>query len=211
MMAASLLIGVFVGVMDLVPSEVTQFVAGVDSRSETTQALAFLQADGLLDFLDEGLSMSDQSAAPERARRTPRWLLAILVASLLLNGLIVGAVAARRWAFGPHMPWPGSSVNAHLVGFAVTLPGERRREIWRSTETLRAEMRPIRKVMQEARDDVRAVLVADPFDPQRFEAAQKRLFDAEQTTRLATLKLIQSIAVAVDAAGARRLCRVGAQ
>ncbi|MEO8651206.1 MAG: hypothetical protein ABI391_02820 [Hyphomicrobiaceae bacterium] len=54
MMAASLLIGVFVGVMDLVPSEVTQFVAGVDSRSETTQALAFLQADGLLDFLDEG-------------------------------------------------------------------------------------------------------------------------------------------------------------
>ena len=88
----------------------------------------------------------------------------------------------------------GSSVNAHLVGFAVTLPGERRREIWRSTEALRAEMRPIRKVMQDARDDVRAVLVADPFDPQRFEAAQKRLFDAEHTTRLATLKLIQSIA-----------------
>ncbi|MEO8651205.1 MAG: periplasmic heavy metal sensor [Hyphomicrobiaceae bacterium] len=139
--------------------------------------------------------MSDQSAAPERARRTPRWLLAILVASLLLNGLIVGGVAARRWAFGPHMPWPGSSVNAHLVGFAVTLPGERRRVIWQSTEALRAEMRPVRKVMQQARDDVRAVLVADPFDPQRFEAAQKRLFDAEQETRRATLKLIQSIAV----------------
>jgi len=52
MMAASLLIGVFVGVMDLMP-EVTQFVAG-DSRSETTQALAFLQGDGILEFLDEG-------------------------------------------------------------------------------------------------------------------------------------------------------------
>ena len=139
--------------------------------------------------------MSVVSAAPGQTRRTPRWLLAVLVASLLLNGLIAGAVAARHWAFDATTAWPGSSVNAHLVGFAVTLPGERRREIWRSTEALRADMRPIRKVMQDARDDVRAVLVANPFDPQRFEAAQKRLFDAEQTTRLATLKLIQSIAV----------------
>ena len=54
MMAASLLIGVFVGVMDLVPTELSQFVAGADSRSETTQAMAFLQVDGLLDFLEEG-------------------------------------------------------------------------------------------------------------------------------------------------------------
>ena len=102
--------------------------------------------------------MSDASAGPGRARRTPRWLLAILVISLLLNGLIVGAVASRWWAFTSATTWPGSSVNAHLVGFAVTLPGERRREIWRSTEAVRAEMRPIRKAMQEARDDVRAVL-----------------------------------------------------
>ena len=138
--------------------------------------------------------MSDVSAVPGRTRRTPRWLLAILVVSLLLNGLIAGAVAVRRWAFNPATQWPGSSVNAHLVGYAVTLPGDRRREIWRSTEALRAEMRPIRKAMQDARDDVRAVLVANPFDPQRFEVAQRRLFDAEQTTRLATLKLIQAIA-----------------
>jgi hypothetical protein len=54
MMAASLLVGVFVGVMDLVPAEVSQFVAGIDSTSETTQAMAFLQGDGLLEFLDEG-------------------------------------------------------------------------------------------------------------------------------------------------------------
>ena len=54
MMAASLVIGVLVGVMDLVPTEVSQFVAGVDSRSETTQAMAFLQADGILELLDEG-------------------------------------------------------------------------------------------------------------------------------------------------------------
>ena len=54
MMAASLMIGVLVGVMDLVPAEVSQFVAGGDGRSETTQALAYLQADGLLEFLDEG-------------------------------------------------------------------------------------------------------------------------------------------------------------
>jgi hypothetical protein len=54
MMAASLLVGVFVGVMDLVPAEVSRLVAGIDSGSETTQAIAFLQSDGLLEFLDEG-------------------------------------------------------------------------------------------------------------------------------------------------------------
>lgn len=54
MMAASLMIGVLVGVMDLVPAQVSQFVSGGDNRSETTQAMAFLQADGLLELLDEG-------------------------------------------------------------------------------------------------------------------------------------------------------------
>lgn len=54
MMAASLLVGVFVGVMDLVPAEVSQFVASIDGGSQTTQAMAFLQTDGLLEFLDEG-------------------------------------------------------------------------------------------------------------------------------------------------------------
>jgi uncharacterized membrane protein len=138
--------------------------------------------------------MSDTSAAPAPARRAPRWLLAVLIVSLLLNGLILGAVAARRWAFDGRTPWPGSSVNAHLVGFAVTLPGERRRQIWRATEAIRAEVRPIRKTMHDARERAREALVANPFDPKRFAAAQKELFDAEQTTRLATLKLIQSIA-----------------
>jgi uncharacterized membrane protein len=138
--------------------------------------------------------MSATSAAPVPTRRMPRWLLAILVVSLLVNGLIAGAVAGRKWGSEAHTPWPGSSVNAHLVGYAVTLPGERRREIWRATETLRNEMRPTRKLMQDARERAREALVANPFDPQRFATAQKELFDAEQSTRLATLKLIQAIA-----------------
>ena len=54
MLAASLLVGVFVGALDLVPNEVSQFVAGIDTGSETTQAMAFLQSDGFLEFLDEG-------------------------------------------------------------------------------------------------------------------------------------------------------------
>lgn len=138
--------------------------------------------------------MIDTSADPRPARRTPRWLLAVLVVSLLINGLIAGAVAARWWASAGAPQFPGSSVNAHLVGFSMTLPGERRREIWQSTEAERAKLRPIRKSMQEARDETRKALVATPFDSQRFAAAQKRLFETEQETRLAMLKQIQSIA-----------------
>lgn len=138
--------------------------------------------------------MSDQVAGAKPVQRMPRWLLAILVVSLVLNGLIAGAFASRWGNSSAQTPWPGSSVNAHIVGYAVTLPGDRRREVWRATEALRAEMRPTRKAMQQARDRARETLIATPFDPQRFAIAQKQLFDAEQETRLATLKVIQAIA-----------------
>ena len=53
LMAASLMVGIFVGAMDVMPSNVSQLVAGVETTSEAPRELALLQGDDLLDFLVE--------------------------------------------------------------------------------------------------------------------------------------------------------------
>ena len=53
LLAASLVAGIFVGVADLVPSEVTQIVASATTGTETPQALAFLSGEGLLEIIEE--------------------------------------------------------------------------------------------------------------------------------------------------------------
>ena len=53
MLAASLLVGVFVGAMDFVPGNVSNLVAGIEVGSDTPRELALLQGDDLLDFFEE--------------------------------------------------------------------------------------------------------------------------------------------------------------
>lgn len=54
MLAASLVVGVFVGALDLVPTNVSRLVAGVETTTDAPRELVLLQGDDLLDFLDEG-------------------------------------------------------------------------------------------------------------------------------------------------------------
>jgi uncharacterized membrane protein len=122
------------------------------------------------------------------------WLLAVLVVSLLLNGLVLGAVASRWQAMHAGPPVLGSSSNAQIFGFAVTLPKERRREIWKSVEPDRNAMRPLREAVHAARDEARKTLLTEPFDAERYAAAQKRLFEAEQQMRLRAVDVVQAIA-----------------
>ncbi len=127
-------------------------------------------------------------------RRVPKWLLAVLVISLLINGLVIGAIASRWQSMhaAPHAL--GSSSNAQLFGFAVTLPKERRQEVWKAVESDRAAIRPLRQTVHAARDEARKILLAEPFDAAGYAVAQRRLFDAEQEMRLRALDVIQAIA-----------------
>ena len=52
-LAASLVLGIFVGAMDFVPSGFSGLVPGIEANSDTPRELALLQGDDLLDFLDE--------------------------------------------------------------------------------------------------------------------------------------------------------------
>lgn len=54
LLAASLVVGLFVGVADLVPSNVAQIVAeATTGMDNTSQAIAFLNGEGLLEMIEE--------------------------------------------------------------------------------------------------------------------------------------------------------------
>lgn len=137
--------------------------------------------------------MTAASVDARPARRTPRWLIGVLAVSLLLNGLVLGAIGARWWGIRSTPPWLGASDNTHLFGLAVTLPPERYREIRRQVESERAAMRPLRQKRWDAREDVRKALLSNPFDAASFAQSQQRLFEAEQETRRGTMKVVSAI------------------
>src|SRR5687767_14732605 len=89
---------------------------------------------------------------PARASRRTRYT---LIASLALNLLFIGTIGGSIWAFRHHAPWSMSGVNAHLRGFASTLPADRRFAVWQATREERRALRPLRKEVRAARAEAR--------------------------------------------------------
>lgn len=126
-----------------------------------------------------------------RSPRTSRWMVATLVGSLALNLVVIGAVGSFLWRqyFNP----PARIVPRHVLGYAVTLPPERVKQLEKLTEQEWRKVRPLRRALLKARADVRAALTAEPFDRQRYLEAQSKLFEADQKSREATLALRSAI------------------
>ena len=70
--------------------------------------------------------------AIEAGRRMPRWSLMLLIASLALNLIVVGLVAGSIWRARAHQPVT-RGVTPNLLGYAASLPLERRDLIWTAT------------------------------------------------------------------------------
>ena len=83
----------------------------------------------------------------------------------------------------------------NVVGYAVTLPPERVSELERLTKEEWQRVRPLRRALVEARDEAAKVLAAEPFDRERFLAAQARLVAADEVSREAVFKLHTAIAI----------------
>ena len=131
---------------------------------------------------------------PEPVRRAPRWMLAALFVSLALNLVVVGSVAGAVWRFRgpPHLA--GSAVTPNLLGYASTLPAQRRKELWDQTAAERRHIRPFRREVRAAREETIKALIAEPFDKQQFLAAQGRQAEAENRARQAVQDLYVKIA-----------------
>lgn len=131
--------------------------------------------------------------APAVATRTPRWLLVALFASLAVNLLIIGLVAGTAWRFrhaGPPPFWG----PPNLIGYAMSLDGDRKSSMRAATSSMRHALKPLRRELNVARNEVTAAVVAEPFDQARFDAAQARLVELENQARQQTLALYMQIA-----------------
>jgi uncharacterized membrane protein len=138
--------------------------------------------------------MSDagtRMAAP--GHRAPRWMLAALLLSLAVNLLIVGGIAGAMWRFRKPPAWAGV-VTPNLLGYASTLPYERRKALWAATAEERHQLRPLRREVRAAREATIKALVADPFDKPRFLAAQAHQAEAENRARDAVRGLYSKLA-----------------
>jgi uncharacterized membrane protein len=126
-------------------------------------------------------------------RRTPRWVLVALFVSLALNLIVVGSVAGAVWRFRAPPVW-ATAVTPNLLGYASTLPIERRKHIWDQTVEERRHIRPFRREVRAAREETIKVLVSEPFDRAKFLAAQGRQAEAENRARAAVQDLFVKVA-----------------
>lgn len=151
--------------------------------------------------------MTDASpAASVPRRRVPRWLLVALFVSLALNLIIVGSVAGAVWRFRAPPPW-ASAITPNLMGYASTLAPQRRKELWDATSEERLGIRPFRREVRAAREHTLQALVAEPFDKERFQAAQVRQQQAEMRAREAVQTLYLRIAERLTAEERRQFPR----
>jgi uncharacterized membrane protein len=127
-----------------------------------------------------------------------RWSTLLLIASLALNFAIVGLVAGSIWRVRAHQP-PIRGVTPNLLGYAASLPQERRDLIWTATAEQRQHIRPFRRDIRAAREEVMHAIATDPFDGDKFAAAQGRLAEAYNRARTAVQELDLKIIVELTA------------
>jgi uncharacterized membrane protein len=120
-------------------------------------------------------------------------MMVALLASLALNLLIVGWVAGAVWRFRKPPVWAGA-ITPNLLGYASTLAPERRKQLWDATAQERHQVRPFRREVRTAREETIKALIAEPFEKQRFHAAQVRQAELENSAREAVRNLYVKLA-----------------
>jgi uncharacterized membrane protein len=139
-------------------------------------------------------------SSPEKSAPTRRsWL---LMASLALNLLVVGAIAGtlisgrhRHFGgFGGYGRDGGMGGELGLMGFVRSLPAERQRALREAADLQRGMMRPLRQAVRAARAEANTALSAEPFYAARLQAALSALADAEAKARsAATTVLVKAV------------------
>jgi len=129
--------------------------------------------------------------------RTPRWVAVTLVGSLALNLIVIGATVSYLWRrhFEPPEARLSGRVPPNVLGYAMTLPAERFKELESRTEEEWRRVRPLRRALLDARAESIKALATEPFDRQRYLAVQSLLLVADQRSREAAYKLHSEIVV----------------
>ena len=148
---------------------------------------------------------------PEAPRRCSRWLVAVLVLSLAVNLLVLGAVGTMAYfhfkgtAWMTHGKWRGKADEQALRRAALGRPGLMVRALWRTMRELPEERRKaLRPLLREHRQAIRqayaevgrlrlelaTLLKTAPADETRRQAILQKLERAETETRRHIVQLI---------------------
>jgi Spy/CpxP family protein refolding chaperone len=100
---------------------------------------------------------------------TPRRLAALLLGSFALNLFLIGFVVARSWGGPPHLP-PGGPLGPRELFIAAREVGAEA-QVHELMRHRRAGLHERHAHLRNARDSVRAALVATPFDAARLRQA----------------------------------------
>lgn len=124
--------------------------------------------------------------------RGARWA---LLASLALNALFLGGLVSAFVRYGASaFSAPAPAVQRNLGAYVSTLPAERGEAIMRHAGEKRRAQGPPRRELRLAREEALAALTADPFDKDKFIAAQTRLIEVEHVQRLGQRDVLAEIA-----------------
>jgi uncharacterized membrane protein len=127
------------------------------------------------------------SDAPQSTRFSPRTLQWVLVGSLSLNAVIIGALLTTLCIthFGGPPPddglsaSPGGRRGSLLMGFARMLPRERADVIRQKVADAEPNLETLRRGIRDARVGVRSALTAEPFDQTKLDSALQGIVQAE--------------------------------
>lgn len=150
------------------------------------------------------MSGDDTSKSAVR-RRSPRWVRILLVVSLAINLLVVGAIVGSFAHSGGGWSGPWGRWQSYRI--IHNLPADRRarvHEIWRS---YRQKLRPKRAALKQAWGDVMKRLGEEPLDQKGVEAALERATKAELAVRRSLAPMIVGIAGELDSAQRRRFIK----
>lgn len=135
-------------------------------------------------------------AVPSRQPLSRGWRIA-LIASAALNLLFVGGLISALVRHGGPVGFAPAQMPHNIGAYVGTLPPDRGRALWQNTADKRRGMQPLLREVREARREALGALSADPYDRERFRAAQMHLFEVEQRQRLAQRDLVLEIAGAL--------------
>ncbi len=124
--------------------------------------------------------MSERAAQQSSAgTSSARWVKPALLVSVAINLLIVGVIAGfiiRHYKNSSHSY--GAYRGKSVLGFARTLPAQRRQALRPLFDNAGRTLQPLRRQVTQARRAVRQAVLAQPFDIKAYETAVAKRLDA---------------------------------
>ena len=113
----------------------------------------------------------------------------LLIASLAINLLLVGAALGAVWR-ARHHGFPGFGNDLGMMGFVRQLPSDRQPGIRDQLTAERQALRPFRREVRETWNAANAQLAAEPFDKGKLQGAMAQ-------SRAAATKFDEAISTAL--------------